>query len=77
VRDVGATQHADVVRRFEIMRQWLADGLVSRTDLIGPDGLHMTDQGYAMLAKAVFGEIATRSTAYRARVAQATASKHP
>ncbi len=77
VRDVGATQHADVVRRFEIMQQWLADGLVSRTDLIGPDGLHMTDQGYAMLAKAVFGEIATRSTAYRARVAQATASKHP
>ncbi len=77
VRDVGATQQADVVRRFEIMRQWLADGLVSRTDLIGPDGLHMTDQGYAMLAKAVFSEISTRSTAFRARMTPATASKHP
>jgi acyl-CoA thioesterase-1 len=77
VREVGATQHAEVVRRFEIMRQWLADDLVSRTDLIGPDGLHMTDQGYAMLAKAVFAEISTRSTAFRARMAPATASKHP
>ena len=76
VRAVGAEQHVDVVRRTELMRQWLAEGLVTERALVGPDGLHMTDRGYALLAKAVFDEVSATSPALRGLVASVTPSRH-
>ena len=67
VRVVGAEHHAKVVRRFELMHQWLDSGMIARANLIGPDGLHMTDAGYAMLAKAVLEEISAHSAVFRAK----------
>ena len=76
VRKVGAERHVDVVRRFELMHRSMADGLATARELIGPDGLHMTDRGYAMLAQAVFDEISARSDAFRGDMARA-APPHP
>ncbi len=76
VREVGAVEHVDVVRRFDLMQRWVADGLVSERDLVGPDNLHMTDRGYGLLAKAVLDEISAGSSAFRARVG-VVASQHP
>ena len=76
VREVGAEQHVAVLRRFALMGDWVATGLVTPTELIGPDNLHMTDRGYALLAKAVLAEIADDSQAFRARCA-VTVSGHP
>ena len=75
VRDVGAETHVEVVRRFALMRDWVAQGLVSERDLIGPDRLHMTDRGYALLARAVLDQIAATSRTFRARLAVATARR--
>ena len=76
VREVGAEQHVAVLRRFALMGDWVATGLVTPTELVGPDNLHMTDRGYALLAKAVLAEIAEDSQAFRARCA-VTVSGHP
>ena len=76
VREVGAFEHVGVVRRFDLMQRWVADGLVTERDLVGPDNLHMTDRGYGLLAKAVLDEISTGSSAFRARVG-VVASQHP
>ncbi|HEX4765018.1 MAG TPA: GDSL-type esterase/lipase family protein [Lichenihabitans sp.] len=76
VRDVGAAEHVDVVRRFDLMHQWITEGFASRRGLVGPDGLHMTDQGYAMLAKAVFDEISARSVAFHDGMARTVSTRH-
>lgn len=76
VREVGAEQHVAVLRRFALMGDWVATGLVTPAELIGPDNLHMTDRGYALLAKAVLAEIAGDSQAFRTRRA-VTLSGHP
>ncbi len=65
VREVGAEQHVEVVRRFALMRGWIEAGIVTADQLIGPDNLHMTDRGYTLLAKAVLDEITTESRAFR------------
>ena len=54
IRLIAHEQKVAVVPRFELMQQWIASGLVTKKDIIGPDGLHMTDRGYELLAKAVF-----------------------
>jgi lysophospholipase L1-like esterase len=46
-----------VIRRNALMRAWVAKGLLTPTQMIGPDGLHMTDAGYDRLAKAATAEI--------------------
>lgn len=60
----GAALHAvaselgvPVIRRNAMMRAWAAKGLLSPQQMIGPDGLHMTDAGYDRLAKAAMTEI--------------------
>jgi lysophospholipase L1-like esterase len=57
VRDLGDELHVPVIRRFSLMRRWLATGRLTRAQLLAPDGLHMADGGYAALAKAVAREI--------------------
>ncbi len=46
-----------VIRRNAMMRAWVAKGLLTPTQMIGPDGLHMTDAGYNHLAKAAMTQI--------------------
>ncbi len=76
VRDVGAEQHVGVVRRTELMHQWLDEGLVTANGLVGPDGLHMTDRGYALLAKAVFDQVTASVPAFRGAMAAGAQPKH-
>ncbi len=67
VREVGAQEHVEVVRRFALMRGWIDGGIITPPELIAADGLHMTDRGYGLLARAVLDQIADRSAAFRAR----------
>ncbi len=65
VRDIGAAEHVEVVRRFALMRSWIDNGLASPQQLVGPDNLHMTDRGYSLLARAVLAQISAQSRAFR------------
>ncbi len=53
VRSVAAETGVPVVRRFDLMRAWLASGVLTTEQMLSPDGLHMADAGYAKLAEAV------------------------
>ncbi len=57
-------QNVAVIPRFALMQHWIASGLVTQKDIIGPDGLHMTDRGYELLAKAVFDDVIGRSQTF-------------
>jgi lysophospholipase L1-like esterase len=57
VRQIGAELGVPVIRRSDLMHRWVAEGRISREDMIAPDGLHMTDRGYALLARDVAQEI--------------------
>jgi acyl-CoA thioesterase I len=46
-----------LIRRYDLMHQWLADRLVTPAELLYGDGLHMTDGGYALLATEVGRQI--------------------
>jgi lysophospholipase L1-like esterase len=52
VRALGKELGVPVVRRFDLMRQWVREGIPAR-ELQSGDGLHMGDRGYALLADAV------------------------
>jgi len=47
---VAERERVGLFRRFEIMRQWQAAQEADAPQMIGPDGLHMTDQSYGCLA---------------------------
>lgn len=53
VRALGAELGVPVIRRYELMDRWLASATVTRAQIMAPDGLHMADGGYALLARAV------------------------
>ena len=53
VRQIGAKMGVPVVRRYDMIHRWLADGTVTEAQLMAPDGLHMADAGYERLAAAV------------------------
>lgn len=57
VRAVGAALGVPVVPRYTLMQDWLEDGLLTPAQMLAPDGLHMTDGGYAMLARVVARDI--------------------
>ena len=63
VRDIGAALDVPVIRRSELMRRWIDEGRLSQTQMLAADGLHMTDGGYALLARDVAAEIIANSTA--------------
>ncbi len=42
--------HVGLFRRFAIMQHWQAAQQADAPQMIGPDGLHMTDRGYGCLA---------------------------
>jgi acyl-CoA thioesterase-1 len=57
LRRIAAEMQVPLVRRYDLMRSWLAQGLLTRAQLLYSDGLHMTDGGYAQLAIAVGEQI--------------------
>ena len=52
LRRIGEEMRVPVIRRWDLMKDWLARHEATLADLESPDGLHMADKGYAMLARA-------------------------
>ena len=57
LREIATQMRVPLVRRYDLMRAWLAEGLLTRAQLLTGDGLHMGDGGYAYLADAVGRQI--------------------
>ena len=56
LREAATAASVPVFSRTALMRAWEADG-VPPLDMLGPDGLHHNDRGYACLAEALAGAI--------------------
>lgn len=63
VRAVGREMNVIVIRRHNLMRQWLATGTLTYPEMMSGDGLHMTDRSYDLLAQSVAAIIVSSSTA--------------
>ena len=63
VRTLGADYGLPVIRRYDLMKAWLASGLLTPAELITEDDLHMADGGYRELAKAAAKTIIDSSRA--------------
>jgi lysophospholipase L1-like esterase len=63
-----------VIRRYSMMRGWLADRVLTPAQMLAPDGLHMADGGYAKLAEAVATDILRRAAT--PRIAMDTPARH-
>jgi lysophospholipase L1-like esterase len=61
VREIGQQMNVVVIRRYELMQQWLASGTLRYDQMMSNDGLHMTDGGYDLLARAVADSILLNS----------------
>lgn len=70
LRRIAIERALPIVRRYDLMQQWLAQGIVSETQLQSGDGLHMGDGGYALLAQYI-----TRLIVPKAPLAPLVASK--
>ncbi len=57
LRRLATEMRGPLVRRYDLMQQWLAGRRVTPAQLLYHDGLHMTDGGYALLATAVGEQI--------------------
>jgi acyl-CoA thioesterase I len=57
LRAIGEAMDVTVIRRYDLMRGWLADGVLTPAQMLSPDGLHMADGGYAKLADAIAADI--------------------
>ena len=57
IRKIGLETHVEVVRRSDLMHAWLRQGLLTQHQMLSSDGLHMTDGGYALLARSVAPEV--------------------
>jgi len=53
LRALAARMQVPLVRRYDLMHAWIAEGVLTRTQMLYSDGLHMADGGYAQLAEAV------------------------
>jgi acyl-CoA thioesterase I len=57
LRAIGEAMDVTVIRRYDLMRGWLANGVLTPAQMLAPDGLHMADGGYAKLADAIAEDI--------------------
>jgi acyl-CoA thioesterase-1 len=57
LRQLAGDMQVPLVRRYDLMHEWLADGRLTPAQMLFHDGLHMTDGGYALLATEVGKEI--------------------
>ena len=71
VREIGDALGVPVIRRADLMQDWIREGKLTRKQLFASDGLHMADGGYALLAEAAAAAITEDSG--RAQVAEAVA----
>ena len=74
LRAIGVGMDVPLIRRYDMMRDWLADGVLTPKQMLAPDGLHMADGGYAKLAEAVAADIL--HLAAPPRIAMDTPAKH-
>ncbi|WP_430911739.1 SGNH/GDSL hydrolase family protein [Methylobacterium sp. sgz302541] len=73
VREIGDELGVPVIRRSELMRDWVANAKLTKKQLFAADGLHMADGGYALLARAAADEILRDAGSLKLAEAQATA----
>jgi acyl-CoA thioesterase I len=57
LRAIGKELGVPVIKRYDLIKGWLAEAKVTEAQLMAPDGLHMADEGYARLAAEVAREI--------------------
>lgn len=57
LRRIAVDMQVPLIRRYDLMHAWLANGVLTRAQMLYSDGLHMTDGGYAQLARAVSQQI--------------------
>ncbi len=57
VREIGDELGVPVIRRADLMQDWIREGKLTRKQLFAADGLHMADGGYALLAEAAAAEV--------------------
>ncbi len=57
VRKIGRDNRLEVIRRSDLMHDWVRMGLLTQRQMLASDGLHMTDGGYALLARSVAPEV--------------------
>ena len=62
VREVGDALDVPVIRRSDLMQAWIAQARLTREELFAPDGLHMADHGYALLAQAAADAVLSGGT---------------
>ena len=73
MREIGDELGVPVIRRSELMRDWVANAKLTKKQLFAADGLHMADGGYALLARAAADEILRDAGSLKLAEAQATA----
>jgi lysophospholipase L1-like esterase len=59
ITDVARSTRVGLFRRFEIMKEWDHTQQLAPASSVGPDGLHMTDAGYACLASQLADALAS------------------
>jgi lysophospholipase L1-like esterase len=64
IAKAAADSEVGLFRRFDIMQYWEAAIPADRGQMIGPDGLHMTDRGYRCLASDIAEAVAERWRTY-------------
>jgi acyl-CoA thioesterase-1 len=61
LRAIGMDMNVPVIRRYDLMREWLDTGVLTADEMLSPDGLHMADGGYAKLAGVIAADILRRA----------------
>jgi lysophospholipase L1-like esterase len=77
MRAIGQELRVPVVRRYDLMHTWLAEGVLTHAQLMSGDGLHMTDGGYERLAEEVSREILAFGGASPGRIASTMPGAQP
>lgn len=57
IRRIGQQLKVAVINRSDLMHKWIAEGRMTKGQMLAPDGLHMTDTGYAQLARDIAPEV--------------------
>jgi acyl-CoA thioesterase I len=57
VRAIATELNIPLIRRYDLMHEWIAAGKATEAAMMSGDDLHMNDVGYALLAHAVAREV--------------------
>jgi acyl-CoA thioesterase I len=76
ITTVASLRHVPVLRRYEIMKYWVASGEMTQAEMINSDGLHQTDRSYRCLGLAA-AQMVAGMTQPPAQVAGSVAHKLP